>query len=105
MGPARRARRRLCWRSARLTQVFTVRAPSSQHRPCALVLRVALWLILLGGSSACAAIRPYERETLARPDMQFEGNPAAAQALAHSTETREGASGGFGGGGGGCGCN
>lgn len=54
---------------------------------------------------ACATVAPYERETLAREDMQFEGAPAITESELHATEVREGSAGGFGSGGGGCGCN
>ena len=55
--------------------------------------------------TGCATVKPYERELLARSDMQFEGNAHVSAAEDHSTETREGAVGGLGAGGGGCGCN
>ncbi len=69
-----------------------------------LALGAALVAAVLGGSG-CVAVQPYERETLARSDMQFDSNPAVSASEQHATEVREGASGGFGGGGGGCGCN
>ena len=53
----------------------------------------------------CATTRPWQRETLARPEMAPDED-ADRQALhSHVLSTREGAVGGFGGGGGGCGCN
>ena len=55
--------------------------------------------------SACATVAPYERENLARADMQFLGSPEIAESELHATVVREGSIGGFGGGGGGCGCN
>ena len=55
--------------------------------------------------AACATVAPYERESLARPDMQFAGAPELEGAEAHATEVREGSAGGFDAGGGGCGCN
>ncbi len=54
---------------------------------------------------ACATIQPYERERLARPDMELASSPELLSAEGHATEVREGAIGGLGGGGGGCGCN
>lgn len=57
------------------------------------------------GVGACKTVDPYERETLARRDMQLEGNPDVAASDDHATEVREGTSGGYGGAGGGCGCN
>lgn len=53
----------------------------------------------------CKTVDPYERETLARRDMQLEGNPDLSASDDHATEVREGTSGGYGGAGGGCGCN
>jgi hypothetical protein len=65
-----------------------------------------LWLgLLVSWTAACAAVQPYERETLARPDMTFDSNPHLSAAESHLSSTREGSSGGFGSGGGGCGCN
>ena len=65
-------------------------------------LVIALLLTLVGG---CVTIHPWERERLARPDMQFGGASELTAAEAHATEVREGASGGFDAAGGGCGCN
>ncbi|MFK4750801.1 MULTISPECIES: DUF4266 domain-containing protein [Oceanospirillaceae] len=55
--------------------------------------------------SGCTSVRFNERETLARPDMQFDGTPLQAELENHIYSSREGASGTFStGGGGGCGC-
>ena len=78
-----------------------------------LALAVALGLPACGGPSTrlvtvvpgCVTILPYERELLARPDMQFDANAAVMLAEEHGATTREGSAGAFGGGGGGCGCN
>ena len=65
----------------------------------------ALALACLLSLSACATVAPYERERLAKPDMQ-PGERADAKAGAeHATAYREGSSGGLGASGGGCGCN
>ena len=61
-----------------------------------------LAVFLVGG---CATVKPYEREHLARRDMQFEGNPDGSAGEQHAVAYREGSSGGFGASGGGCGCN
>lgn len=71
------------------------------HRAAALALAVVLAATL----GACATVSPWEREDLARPDMQFEGNRDRSAGEEHATEVREGSTGGLGGGGGGCGCN
>ncbi len=65
---------------------------------------IALTLALLG-AAGCKTVDPYERETLARGDMQLEGNPDLSASESHATEVREGTSGGYGVAGGGCGCN
>jgi hypothetical protein len=55
--------------------------------------------------NACATVPPYERETLARRDMQLARNPDASAGEHHATAYREGSSGAEGTTGGGCGCN
>ena len=67
-----------------------------------LIRFVSLILVLAAG---CVTVQPYEREVLARPDMQLDSNAALGHAEGHAIEVREGSSGGLGGGGGGCGCN
>jgi hypothetical protein len=54
---------------------------------------------------ACATVAPYERERLARPDMEVGRNADAKAGEEHATAYREGSSGGMGSSGGGCGCN
>jgi hypothetical protein len=67
------------------------------------VVTLAVALVTL--AAGCATVSPWEREDLARTDMQFEGNRDRSAGEEHATEVREGTSGGLGGGGGGCGCN
>lgn len=50
-------------------------------------------------------VKPYERERLADPVMQFSRDPLSAKHLEHVHDVREGARGGTGVQGGGCGCN
>jgi predicted transporter len=64
---------------------------------------VVIVLLLLG--SGCATVKPWERETLAKPCMIFSSNTYEVVLEQHLLQYREGAAGGFGGGGGGCGCN
>lgn len=66
--------------------------------------RLAAMLLVLA-LPGCVAVQPWERERLARPDMQFGGGGELEGAEAHATEVREGAAGGFDAAGGGCGCN
>lgn len=56
-------------------------------------------------ASACAVVAPYERERLARSDMQLGRNEDVAAGEDHATNYREGSSGATGTSGGGCGCN
>ena len=68
----------------------------------------ALLLMIMLGLSGCAlgtAVQPWEKETLARPEMTFEGDPLDTKYTEHIYSSKEAASGGAGVGGGGCGCN
>ena len=62
-------------------------------------------LLALVASSGCARVAPYERETLARRDMEMSGDDALGAGEEHATAYREGSSGGGHAKGGGCGCN
>lgn len=55
--------------------------------------------------SGCARVKPWEREYLADPIMQFDYNKEEKAVREHFLGTREGSSGSFGVSGGGCGCN
>ncbi len=68
----------------------------------------ALLLMSMLGLSGCTlgtAVQPWEKETLARPEMTFEGDKLDKAYTEHIYSSKEGASGGAGFGGGGCGCN
>jgi hypothetical protein len=56
-------------------------------------------------TSACAVVRPHQRENLVRPGMTAERQPGEARFRQHQTGAREGSDGGTGEPGGGCGCN
>ncbi|MFZ4524251.1 MAG: DUF4266 domain-containing protein [Chlorobium sp.] len=62
-------------------------------------------ILALSGCSIGQAVQPWEKETLARREMTFEGDPLAIKYDEHIYSSKEGASGGAGVGGGGCGCN
>ena len=72
-------------------------------------MRIASLLTVVLLTSACSSIepwvKPYERNFLADPIMQFERDPVSAAYLQHVFEAREGARGALGSEGGGCGCN
>jgi len=57
--------------------------------------------------SACSSlgVKPWERDILARPEMQLIDNPVEAALDDHIYFSKEASSGGRGFGGGGCGCN
>jgi hypothetical protein len=68
----------------------------------------ALLLLLMLGLTGCsmgAAVQPWEKGTLARPEMTFGGDKLDTGYTEHIYSSKEGASGGSGVGGGGCGCN
>jgi hypothetical protein len=70
------------------------------------VLRLAL---AAGGAAVlmtgCATIEPWDRDVLARPDMQLVSDPIEVATDEHIYFSKEASSGGQGFGGGGCGCN
>ncbi len=69
------------------------------------LLAVASFFGLMIGVSACANVKPYQREALAKQKMQLDPDAEGALLEQHVYQYREGSAGGFGGGGGGCGCN
>ena len=82
-------------------------APSSNDPAAQRALRVFLALLALMACalSGCATVAPYERERLAKPDMELARNPDAAAGEEHAVNYREGSTGAMGASGGGCGCN
>ena len=71
-------------------------------------MRLATILLVLAALAGCAAHappRPWEKQHLARPEMQFDADRLDARNVQHIYFSREGAAGGYGVGGGGCGCN
>ena len=65
---------------------------------------IAVSLAMLGGCADLGA-KPWQREVLARNDMQVEADPVQAGLDDHIYFSKEASSGGRGFGGGGCGCN
>ena len=62
-------------------------------------------LTVLAGCGLVKPVQPWEKGTLARPEMTFEGDKLDAKFTEHIYGSKEGASGGAGVGGGGWGCN
>lgn len=74
----------------------------SGSRIVAATLAAASAIVTLSG---CAGIEPWDRDVLARPDMQLVADPIEAATDEHIYFSKEASSGGKGFGGGGCGCN
>lgn len=71
-----------------------------------LVLALAAAACLVGGCRSIEPwVKPYERERLADPIMQFSRDPLSAKHYEHVRDVREGSRGATGVQGGGCGCN
>jgi hypothetical protein len=66
---------------------------------------VSFSLLVAALAGGCATVAPYERERLARPDMELGRNGQAKAGEEHATAYREGSTGAMGASGGGCGCN
>jgi len=69
------------------------------------LVRLISLLALVSLLGACTAVKPWERDVLARPDMQWQADPLEGELRAHIAFSKEGAMVGGGAGGGGCGCN
>jgi len=68
----------------------------------------AKWLLLPGlvlCLQACQPVEPWERGTLAKPQMALDPNPTHSALRAHTFASREAGSGESSAVGGGCGCN
>jgi hypothetical protein len=63
--------------------------------------------VLAGATTACSSfgVQPWDRDILARDDMQLVSDPIEAAMDEHIYFSKEASSGGQGFGGGGCGCN
>lgn len=68
-------------------------------------MKTSLLSLILVSFSACAAVAPYERERLAKRDMELQRSPDVRAGEQHANAYREGATGAEGSSGGGCGCN
>ena len=70
-----------------------------------LISRSLLLLAICAGLSACAGVKPWERDLLAKPQMELDPHPLQSAFDDHICFSKEASSGGRGFGGGGCGCN
>ena len=69
--------------------------------------KLALFALICSALPGCSTlgVHPWEREVLAREDMQLDSNALDTAFDDHIYFSKEGTSGGRGFGGGGCGCN
>jgi hypothetical protein len=65
----------------------------------------ALAALILASGCSSMGVEPWERDVLARDDMQLVSDPLEAATDDHIYFSKEASSGGRGFGGGGCGCN
>lgn len=72
---------------------------------CSSRLSLLLMAAMLFGISACAGVRPEDKEHLAEPAMSFGDEGMSEQHEQHVLDNREGSTGGGDTRGGGCGCN
>ena len=68
------------------------------------ILALAPLLAVLGGCSSLG-VQPWERGTLAKPEMELNSQPIVSALDDHIYFSKEASSGGRSFGGGGCGCN
>lgn len=70
-------------------------------------MKAIVLMIALVGLTGCSSLgaKPWQREALARSDMNPDAEPLRAALDDHIYFSKEAASGGRGFGGGGCGCN
>lgn len=61
-------------------------------------------LVLVYMLAGCSTVEPWERGTLAKPQMASDPHPLQSSLSTHVYNSREAASGGTTAGGGGCGC-
>ncbi len=64
-----------------------------------------IFVLLVSAGCSSMGVQPWEREILAREDMQLTTDPLEAATDDHIYFSKEASSGGRGFGGGGCGCN
>ena len=68
-------------------------------------LAILLALVIAGAGAGCATVKPWDRDLLAKPEMQFVTCPQLQGIDEHVYFSKEASMGGSSVGGGGCGCN
>lgn len=67
--------------------------------------KVLVMVLVIVGVSGCTQVKPWQRGTLAKPEMQGNPDPLVGQIRDHIYFSKEASSGSTSAGGGGCGCN
>jgi hypothetical protein len=75
------------------------------NRILSFALAMTIGLGLLGVTSGCTVVKPWERDQLAVRSMAFESDKLEAARESHIYFSKEASMPGGSGGGGGCGCN
>lgn len=68
-------------------------------------MKIIATLVLMGLLCACETVQPWERGTLAKDEMQWQGDVMETNLRMQIHASKEASSGGAGAAGGGCGCN
>ena len=84
---------------------MTVKLPQALDLRCLGRYALILLATLIVGCATVSPPKPWERGTLARPEMRLDADPLGAKLDQHIYTSKEAAAGGYGAGGGGCGCN
>ena len=68
-------------------------------------MKLVAIVVLIGFLCACETVQPWERGTLAKEEMQWQGDIMEASLREQIHASKEASSGGNSAAGGGCGCN
>lgn len=68
-------------------------------------LKHFIWLMIFAVLTGCTTVQPWERGTLAKKEMQWQGDVMDVRFRSQTYTSKEASSGGAGAAGGGCGCN
>ncbi|OMH38050.1 DUF4266 domain-containing protein [Motiliproteus sp. MSK22-1] len=70
-----------------------------------LIFRSFILMVSIAYLASCAEVKPWQKENLAKPEMQFGDQTLSDRIKSHTYFSKESAHGGTGSSSGGCGCN